>query len=142
MADWFRVRPNLHNDLMLLFEGYTLYYKDAFVGSFLYGWMIVETFLARLWDEYVDSLDRTRKDKDALKDFRSWTSYHYIEMLPVLDFGGSKPITAETRDILNRSRFVHEKKEVDRQEAYDSLDMARKILRNRIEKPDNPFFEL
>ena len=142
MADLFRINPNLHNDLMLLFEGYTLYYKDAFVGSFLYGWMIVETFLARLWDEYVDSLDRTRNDKDALTDFRSWTSYRYIEMLSVLEI-----ITGETRDILNRSRkkrneVVHERKEVDRQEAYDCLDMARKILRNRIETPDNPFFEI
>jgi hypothetical protein len=84
MADWFRIRPNLHNDLMLLFEGYALYYKDAFAGSFLYGWMIVETFLARLWDEYVDYLNRTSNDKEALRDFRSWTSYHYIEIFSAL----------------------------------------------------------
>ena len=103
--------------------------------------MIVETFLARLWDEYVDSLERTKNDKDALKDFRSWTSYHYIEMFSVLG-----KITGETRDILNSSRkkrnqVVHERREVDKQEAYDCLNMARKILRNRIETPDKPFFE-
>lgn len=142
MAHLFTTKPHLHNDLMLLFEGYTMYYKDAFMGSFLYGWMIVETFLARLWDEYVDSLKRTSNDKEALRDFRSWTSYHYIEIFSVLGM-----IDDETRDILNSSRrkrnkVVHDRIEVSKQEAYDSLDVARKILRNRIETPDRPFFRI
>ena len=102
----------------------------------------METFLARLWDEYVDSLKRTSNDKEALRDFRSWTSYHYIEIFSVLGM-----IDDETRDILNSSRrkrnkVVHDRIEVSKQEAYDSLDVARKILRNRIETPDRPFFRI
>ena len=142
MAHWFTTNPNLHNDLMLLFEGYSLYYKDAFVGAFLYGWMIVETFLARLWDDYVDSLGRKNNDKKALKDFRSWTSYHYIEMFSILGI-----MAAETRDLLNnlrrkRNQVVHDRIEVNKREAYDCLNVARKIIRNLTKTPDKPFLEV
>lgn len=142
MAYWFTLNPNLHNDLMLLFEGYSLYYKDAFVGAFLYGWMIVETFLARLWDEYVDSRDRKNNDKRALKDFRSWTSYHHIEMFCILGI-----MAPETRDLFNnlrrkRNQVVHDRIEVNKLEAYNCLNVARKILRNRTKTPDKPFLEI
>jgi hypothetical protein len=32
-------------DLILLFDGFTLYYKGAYTTAYLYGWMMIETFI-------------------------------------------------------------------------------------------------
>ena len=80
----YTTNPDLHNDLILAFEGYTLLFEGAFKGAYLYGWMIIEDFLSKLWETYVEDLEgRSSDDKQALKNRNSWTSYHRIEMLSI-----------------------------------------------------------
>jgi hypothetical protein len=77
-AYWILQNKDLHTDLLLLFDGFTLFNKGACTASFLYGWMMIETFLSKIWNEYVDSLRRSGKDKEALKDHNRWTTFHHI----------------------------------------------------------------
>jgi hypothetical protein len=70
--------PELYRDLVWL----SIYYKEQHEAAFLYGWMLIETYLKEIWDGHIESFkNRTKADKDALKDHRSWTGYYHIEML-------------------------------------------------------------
>ncbi len=81
----YTTKPDLHNDLILVYEGYTLLLGGAFKGAYLYGWMIIENFLSKLWETYVESLEgRSRDEKKALTNSKNWTSYHDIEMLSIV----------------------------------------------------------
>jgi hypothetical protein len=141
-AYWILQRNDLHMDLILLFDGYTLYYRGAFTASFLYGWMIIETFLTKIWKEYVDSLDRPQADKNALYAPDTWTTYRYIEKL-----SAANKMETTIRDVLNRLRLirnsiVHDTKDVCYKDAYYCLSIGDRILRNRINTPNTPFIDI
>jgi hypothetical protein len=44
-------KRNVYEDLLLALEGYTLYYREAFKGAYLYGWMIIETVIDQIWKD-------------------------------------------------------------------------------------------
>jgi len=140
----YTTKPELNKDLILVFEGYTLLFSNANRGAFLYGWMIIETFLEKLWEEYVDSLkDRTRNEKDTLKDYRSWTSHHHIEMFALV--GIIQDMTV--RNLFNKLRkkrndIVHKREDVTAEESAGCLRIAMLIILNRLRNEKNPFLEL
>lgn len=144
----YTTKPELHEDLLLAFEGYTLLIRDSFKGAFLYGWMIIEVFLAQLWEEYVDSQKRTGDDKKALKDFRSWTGYHHIEIFATI--GKISPtvrnlfnrLRKKRNDIVHRKDTAHNGESVTKDEAAGCLHVAVVILLNRLKNPDTPFLDL
>ncbi len=139
----YTTKPELHDYLILILEGYTLFTKNSYKGTFLYGWMIIETFLAKLWKEYVDSLaGRSKNDKAALKDFRSWTSYHHIEMFSAL----GKMEDTTVRNLFNqlrknRNSITHSREDVEEREAVGCLRVSRTILLNRL-RNQSPFLDL
>lgn len=121
-----------------MFDGFTLYNKGAYTASYLYSWMMIETFLSKIWTEHVDSSDRSGNDKKALKDHNRWTAFHYVEMLSAIN---KMP---GVRDIFNtlrrkRNEIVHDRREIDEKDAYYCLNISDKILRNRINTPAMPF---
>jgi hypothetical protein len=131
--------PILHRDLLLLFEGYTLLSKDALNGAYLYGWMMIETFLDELWEEYVESLQLNRVDKDSLKHHDRWTGYHQIEIFSILN-----RLDLNSRTLLNRLRrirnkIIHDRYNALMNEAEECLFTAYKILRNRVKNSESPF---
>lgn len=128
----------LNRDLLLLFEGYTLLSKGALNGAYLYGWMMIETFLDELWGQYVDSLNRSKKEKKSLKHHDGWTSYNQIEVFSLLE-----RIDPDSRVLLNRLRktrndIVHKRRNVSVDEANECLGSAFRILRNRSDNSSNP----
>jgi hypothetical protein len=98
-AYWIPQNKDLHTDLLLLFDGFTLFNKGAYTASYLYSWMMIETFLSKIWKEYIDSSDRSGKDKGALKDHNRWTTFHHIEMLSAINM-----MPGTVRDIINKLR--------------------------------------
>jgi hypothetical protein len=141
-AYWILQNNDLHMDLILLFDGYTLYHRGAFTASYLYGWMMIETFLSKTWKEYIESLDRPKADKDALSNYNSWTTYNQIEILSAVN-----KMEPRDRDVLNqlrqkRNSIVHYRKDVDYKNAYYCLNVADKILQNRINTPNTPFIDI
>jgi hypothetical protein len=94
-AYWILQKNDLHMDLILLFDGYTLYHRRAYTASYPYGWMIIETFLAKIWKEYVDSLDKHQTDKNSLYVRNTWTTYRYIEKL-----SAANKMETTVRDVL------------------------------------------
>jgi hypothetical protein len=141
-ADKVLSNKDLYMDLVLLFDGLTLKYRGAYTAAYLYSWMMIETFLGKIWNEYVDSMDRSRRDKASLKDHNRWTTYHHIEMLSAV----SKMDDA-TRDLMHRLRqkrnsIIHERRQVSESDARDCLLVADKVLRNRFNDPKTPFLNI
>lgn len=131
--------PNIRQDLILLLEGYTLHYREAYRGAYFYGWMLVETFLLKLWEEYVKSSQRSQNDKNSLLDNRSWTSYHHIEMFSALG-----KMNSVVRNLLHalrkkRNNLVHEKMDPDNEESFGCLRLAAVMNLNRLRNPHQPF---
>jgi hypothetical protein len=135
--------PDLHNDLILAFEGYTLLFEKAYKPAYLYGWMIIEDFLSKLWETYVESLEgRSSKDKEALTNHNTWTNHHHIEMLSV----AGKINKPTVRDLFNKMRkirndVVHNRKDISIDEAAGCLYAAVVIMLNRLNNRD-PFLDL
>jgi hypothetical protein len=78
----------------------------------------LKTFLGKIWEDYVDTLKRANSEKDALKDSRSWTTYHHIEMLSMIF--KMKPVVRSLLHKLRkkRNRIVHEKEWTTQDESY------------------------
>lgn len=104
--------------------------------------MITETFLSKLWEEYVNSLKaRTSEERDSLTNHRSWTSHHHVEMFAVIG-----KINMTVRNLFNKLRkirndIVHKKRPVTRDEARGCLRVAIVIILNRLNSQD-PFLNL
>jgi hypothetical protein len=139
----YTTKPDLHNDLILVYEGYTLLLGGAFKGAYLYGWMIIENFLSKLWETYVESLEgRSRDEKKALTNSKNWTSYHDIEMLSIV----GKIKNSTVRKLFNnlrklRNDVVHNRKDISIEEARACLRAAVIIMLNRLRNQD-PFLDL
>jgi hypothetical protein len=132
----------IHRDLLLLSEGFTLYYQHDLNASYLYGWMMIETFLSKIWGKRIQELNRKREDKDSLSNHDRWTSYHIIEM-----FSALRLISDDTRDIFHnlrrkRNKIVHDRQDATIGDTQRCLTTAWKILRNREINPDKPFEKL
>jgi len=127
--------------MVLLFEGYTLSYKGGYTAGYLFGWMIIETFISKIWKDYVES-NKTKIDKKNLLDTNRWTTSHYIEILSL-----TNKMEEQVRELIHnlrkkRNKIVHEKITVDEKEALKCLNIARTILWNRIFNPKFPFKHL
>jgi hypothetical protein len=139
----YTTKPDLHNDLILVYEGYTLLLGGAFKGAYLYGWMIIENFLSKLWETYVESLEgRSRDEKKGLTNSKNWTSYHDIEMLSIV----GKIKNSTVRKLFNnlrklRNDVVHNRKDISIEEARACLRAAVIIMLNRLRNQD-PFLDL
>jgi hypothetical protein len=130
---------NLKDDLLYISDGYNLYYDEKYRGAYLYAWMIIEEFIRKSWIEYVSSLDISQVEKEARKDFRSWTIYHMIEV-----FWTINRINANVKNLLNklrkkRNKIVHERENVLDHDAFCCLRVIVLILVNRKRNIDNPF---
>lgn len=141
-ADSVLSNQDLHMDLILLFDGFTLYYKGAYTAAYLYGWMMIETFIGKIWDNYIESINRSRSDKNTLKDNNRWTTYHHVEMLSVVN-----KMDDGARDLLHKLRkkrnsIVHDRMEVNEGDARNCLFIADRIIRNRFNNPDTPFVNI
>jgi hypothetical protein len=132
---------DLYQDLLLVLEGYSLYYREAFSGAYLYGWMIIETVVDHIWKEYVNTLKISSKDKQKLRESSQWTSQHYIEVLFAL-----KKITLIERNLLTKLRkkrndVMHNKKTVTNDEAFWCLRLAAVTTLNRMSGNANIFHD-
>jgi hypothetical protein len=141
-ADHVLSNEDMQMDMVLLFDGFTLEYKGAYTAAYLYAWMMIETFLAKIWNEYVDRTNRSAKDKNTLKDHNRWTTYHHIEMHSAMN-----KMNDTTRDLMHRLRnkrnsIVHKRYEVNQDEAHQCLLVADKIVRNRFNNPSAPFVDI
>jgi hypothetical protein len=124
-------KKHIYQDLLLLLDGYTLFYSDAFRGAYIYGWMIIETVIDHLWKEYVTTLKISSDDKKNL-DSSQWTTYHKIEVLFALE-----KIDPKYRNLLKRLRkkrndIIHEKETASRREAFECLRLAAVTTPNRM----------
>lgn len=133
--------PELANDLILIEEGWTLLYNESPRASFLYSWMLIEGFIEKIWDQYIDTLDRSSKDKDELKSSRNWTAYHHIEILSLIG-----KMNKEARDLITtlrkkRNNIIHEKEKVSNEVASICLATALRIILNPLEGKD-PFWSI
>jgi hypothetical protein len=122
----------VYDGLLLALEGYTLFYREALRAAYLYGRMIVETGIDRMWKEYVTSLKISSDDKSNLKDSGRWTIQHKTEVL-----FASQEIHPKYRDLLKRLRkkrndIMHEKQAVSRREAFGCLRVATVTTLNRV----------
>jgi hypothetical protein len=128
---------NLYQDLLLVLEGYSLYYGEAFSGAYVYGWLILETVVDHIWKEYVDTLKISSGDRKKLKESSQWTTQHYIEILFALN-----KINVVERNLLTKLRkkrndIIHNKKTASSDEAFWCLRLAAVTTLNRmIGNPD------
>lgn len=134
-------KTNFVNDVLLLAEGFTFVLDEQYRAAFLYCWMLIETFVDELWQDYAKSLERTSNEKKDLFSHRNWFVYHQIE---VFSFIGK--MNKSSRDILTtlrkkRNEVIHAKQEITEKEAIDCLVVAQKIIENRINGKE-PFYNI
>lgn len=134
-------RTEFVDDLLLLADGFSLFLDHSYQASFLFGWMLVETFLDRIWDNYVKTLDRKGDERDNLKNTRNWSAYHHIEV-----FSMNGRISNNLRETLvklrkTRNEIIHARKPISREDAGECCLLALDIISNQIHGKD-PFYGL
>jgi hypothetical protein len=142
-AQDYMTNPELHNDLILSFEGFTLVLRGAFRAAFLYGWMIIETFLAKLWDDYVNS----QKGKPGQSNTPLKNSSQLAINDIIINFSNTGKISGRVSNLLHKIRkkrndIVHDRVTVDIDEAAGCLQVVNLIIRNRLQNPQFPFSDI
>lgn len=135
----FYQNPEFTQDILLIGEAWSLSYDKMQMGSFLYSWMIIENLIEVRWEKYIDSLTRSTNEKDFLKNPGAWSVGHYIQNLSFI-----KAMDDETRQSLNklrkiRNEIVHDKRAVTYDEAYDCMNVATKLVYNKLNFGDDLF---
>jgi len=87
---------------------------------------------------YIDSLNRSKGEKESLKHNDKWSSFHHIEVFSLLE-----RLDPASRDLLNRLRktrnkFIHDRQNVSLDEADECLGTAFRILKNRSSNSSSP----
>jgi hypothetical protein len=135
--------PELHNDLILIFEGFTLILRGSFRAAFLYGWMIIEIFLGKLWDLYVNSQKGNNPSKGkTLKNSNKLDSKDII-----CGFATNGTISGTVSNLFHemrkkRNKIIHARDSVNVDEAYGCVRVATLIILNRLRNPQSPFLEI
>lgn len=142
-AQDYMTNPELHNDLILVFQGFTLVLRGAFRAAFLYGWMIIETFLAKLWDDYVNSQKGKPGQGNAPLKNSSQLAINDI----IINFTNAGTISRRLSNLFHKMRkkrndIVHDRVSVDIDEAAGCLQVATLIIRNRLHNLQSPFLDI
>lgn len=101
--------------------------------------MLIETFLGKIWEEYVNTLNRPNQEEKSLKDHRSWTTYHYIEVLSTVGIMQPKVRVLLHKLRKKRNQIVHEKGQVNQDESYWCIRAADSMIKNKRRRFRNPF---
>lgn len=132
------VNTEFTDDLLLLAEGFTLLLDQAYRAAFLYSWMLIETFIDKLWQEYAKSLERSSDERKDLFSHRNWFIYHQIEVFSFLGKMSNNSRYMLTKLRKKRNEVIHAKKEISKDEAIKCFVVAKMILLNRSEQKE-PF---
>ena len=52
---------DIHRDLLLLADGFTLYYQDEINAPYLYAWMMIETFITERLGEICQNVKQNKR---------------------------------------------------------------------------------
>jgi len=135
----FYKNENIKTDLQLIGEASGMYFDGHFSSGFLSSWIVVESILERLWQDYVATLERTKDERNALKNPNSWSVNNFIE---VFSFLGK--LDEDNRKCLSKLRklrndIVHKKKRnVTHEEVWNCLNVAICMVYNQLNQT-NPF---
>jgi len=131
----------LSNELILLAQGWSLFSNDSLNATFLYGWMLIETLLDKMWRHYIATLQRTSDEKDDLKSHRNWSAYQQIEAMSFIGKMNDKTRKLLTYLRKKRNAIIHDMYQVTREESQNCLETAFRIIRNQLESRD-PFYSV
>ena len=119
----------------ILLEGVSHYVSSNWAQSLILLWTNIEQLINQIWEEKFISLEMSKKRKEFLLDFRTWTSAAKIETLLL-----TRCLNKETYDMLNTSRktrndFMHRTENISK----DSVDVALKSLFQLISLIDSDY---
>jgi len=122
----------LFSSLLLLIHSYSNLLNGEINQSFILSWTILEQYLNYQWDLWLDRKEISGDRKKKLTS-RDYTASVKTEMLNLSGY-----VTKEDYDILNdlrrkRNDFMHEIKQIPREKANLSLNLAINYLRARID---------
>lgn len=131
------------NDLLIIGESGGMYQDDLFSVSFLNSWIVIESVIERIWEEYVKELNRTKEERQALNNHHSWSTSHYIEVFTFSGKLDSKGYECLTKLRKLRNDIVHRKKrEVSKENAWNCMNIAIILIYNQLNQLKNPFKEV
>jgi hypothetical protein len=117
----------------LILEAFTLFKNAEYSQSFLSSWLILETHLGILWNDYIKSKNIAKPRADKLKDSNRWSVNHLLETLNL----ACKIDSTEYEQLMNwktkRNKVVHEGVKVTDSEAKQCIELAAKVVRNLLE---------
>jgi hypothetical protein len=138
-VDDYALKPDLQKEVLWVLNGYSIHYKESYEAAYLYGWVLIEDFIAQIWKQHVNSLQRSSNDKAVLNDNKYWTSYHHIEKLYEI-----RKINPTVRNLLNklrkkRNEIAHNRESITMDESFNCLRVAIVIVVNLMGNLQNPF---
>lgn len=113
-----------HMSPNILLEGVSNYVSSNWAQSLILLWTNIEQLINQIWIEKVVNPDMSKKRKEFLSDFRTWTAAAKIETLLLTGC-----IMKETYEMLNASRktrndFMHRTENINK----ESVDVALESL--------------
>jgi hypothetical protein len=140
-AAQYLAKPQDLDDLLLLAEGWALEFdQNSGRAAFLYGWMVIETVIDRVWEEYVENkLGRKGDDKDNLLNTRNWTTYHHVEVFNQIGVISNDAMAALTKLRKTRNSVAHGAQKPTKEDVRLCVNVAKQIVVNRLD--GKPAFE-
>lgn len=127
------------NNLLIIGESSRIFNENLFGSSFLSSWIVVESIIEKIWNEFVKQLERKSVERDALKNHHSWTTSHFIESLSFAEKLNQDAYDCLTKLRKIRNDIIHRKKrEITEENAWNCLNVAICLTYNQLNRID-PF---
>lgn len=130
----------VNRDFLLFYlESKSMLENYSFSQSFIMSWVIIESYLALLWEENVvkkiDKKDRKKKLLDTVR----WSADYIIEALNLLNIIIDDDCYSKLMRLKKkRNKIVHEGKVLTKIESEECLELAFQILKKRLKLDKTP----
>lgn len=128
----FTYNPTTRNLASFILEAYTLMRNAEYSQSFLWSWLVIETYIGILWRNYVKSRKVDNQRTKRLEDPNRWSADYLLEIINLV----GKLKKGEYDELMKlkskRNKVIHSGTRVTDSEARKCLELATEVVKKHI----------
>jgi len=123
----------IKNSLLFLLESYTHLQSSEYPQCFVMGWIVVERYIASVWDAFLKDKSITNKRTQKLRGGMVWTTDHILESLNLAGAIDDQSYNSLMSLKDKRNKILHKGKKAVKGDADECFKVALAVVQNTVQ---------